>query len=184
MFLFIHNARNAGQLSGITTDCLGNVFFWLTTLFTTVICLIPFFLARRVEYHFTENIIYNLIQNKYQHDYAKKMYVKKLEQMTKCTRSIAKFKRMYKAEIDVEADNYNDKKMKEIVNMYKSNKKSQMRISTNPNQTNNFKKHRSFSFTGDMDTKRMMRNFQRSKNQTISSMNHMLIIQRFQKRKI
>lgn len=166
MFLFIHNAENSGQLSGITFDCLGNIFFWITTIFTSAVCLIPFFIARRIEYHFSENIINNLMQKKYQHDYAKKIYGKKLEQMTKCTRSIAKFKRMYKANNnEIEVDNYRDKKMKEIVDMYKTNKKSQMKISTHPDQykQSTLKKKRSYSFTGDMDTKRMMRQFQKNK---------------------
>lgn len=49
--------------------------------------------------------------------------MKKLEQMTKATRSIAKFKRLYKMNQDnTEVDNYADKQMKIIVDQFKSDR--------------------------------------------------------------
>jgi hypothetical protein len=121
VFFIVHNSRNSGELSGIIGDVVSNLTFWLTTLMTCAICLVPFFIARRADYHFSENIINNLRHRKYEHDYAKKIYIKKLEQMTKATRTIMKFKRLYNQDYE-DVDNYADKRMKVMVEVYKSSK--------------------------------------------------------------
>jgi len=123
IFLIIHDSRNAGEASGITGEVVGNLLFWVTTIITSCFALVPFFIIRRADYHFSENIISNVRQKKYEHDYAKKVYVKKLEQITKATRSIAKFKRLYK-ESNMQADNYADKQLIELVKLFKNNRKS------------------------------------------------------------
>jgi hypothetical protein len=118
----VHDSLNyGGEISGITGDIVNNFLFWIATLFICTMTLVPFFILRRADYHFSENIVNNLRQRKYEHDYAKKVYVKKLEQMTKATRSIAKFKRLYK-DTNIETDTYADKQMLEMVKVYKSNR--------------------------------------------------------------
>ncbi len=109
----------------MATDVMSSVPFWLVTIFTLAVALVPFFFIRIVEYHFSENIINNLRQERYQNDYEKKVYVKKLEQMTKATRSIAKFKRLYK-DTNVDVDNYADKQMMEMVKFYKTKRKNKV----------------------------------------------------------
>ena len=122
--MIIHNARDAGELSGITGDIVSNPLFWFTVGMTCGLCLVPFYVARKGDFHFSENIISNLRQRKYEQNYAKKIYIKKLEQMTKATRTIMKFKRLYKEE-NPDTDNYADKRMKEMVEAYRSNKLKQ-----------------------------------------------------------
>jgi hypothetical protein len=125
--MVVHNARNSGEISGISGDIVSNPLFWSITLMTSAVCLVPFYVTRRADLHFSENIINNLRQKKYEQNYAKKIYIKKLEQMTKATRTIMKFKRLYKDQ-NMETDNYADKRMKEMVEAYKSNKIKQKQI--------------------------------------------------------
>lgn len=124
--MIIHELRNAGEISGITGDICGNLNFWLTILITSVLAIFPFFIVRRHEYLFSQTIINNLRQNKYEIEYAKKKYVNKIAQLTKYTRYLAKFKKLMKQDPNkVELDNYVDKRMMDIVEMYKSTKKNE-----------------------------------------------------------
>ena len=83
---------------------------------------------------FSDTIINNLRNQRTQNDFAKKMYIKKIEHMTKCTRSLAKFKKIYKALDEYNADNFADRKMREIVQLYKSTKKKSPSINNFDNQ--------------------------------------------------
>lgn len=127
LFMVIHDNISYKDIGGLARDILLNLTFWLTMISTTAVCIVPFYLLRRAEFHFSGNIIINLRQKKFEHDYARKYYQKKLQQMTKATRSIAKFKRLYKLNQDnLDEDNYADKQMKLMVDEYKT-KKSKIR---------------------------------------------------------
>jgi hypothetical protein len=117
----MNEIRNAGELSGITRDILSNFLFWLVVLITCAICILLFQILRVGEVLFSGSIINNLRKNRYYHEYEKKFYLKKLEQMNRCRRTLVKFKRLYKQN-DFEIENNADKRMKEMVDMYKNEK--------------------------------------------------------------
>ncbi len=117
--MLMHEIRNARELSGITGDVLSNLLFWLVLLVTCAICVLFFQIVRNCEMLFSGSIINNLRRNRYYHEYEKKIYLKKLEQMNRCRRTLVKFKRLYKQN-DYEAENYADKRMKEMVDMYRN----------------------------------------------------------------
>lgn len=119
MFMLMHEIRNAGEISGITGDIVSDLLFWLVLLITCAICVLFFQIIRNCEMLFSGSIINNLRRNRYYHEYEKKIYLKKLEQMNRCRRTLVKFKRLYKQN-DYEAENYADKRMKEMVDMYKN----------------------------------------------------------------
>jgi hypothetical protein len=66
-----------------------------------------------------DNIINNLRQRRYETNYAKKTYIKKIEEMNKYKRSLAKFKKIYRLQDDYEPDNLADKKIKDVVDTFK-----------------------------------------------------------------
>ena len=89
-------------------------------------CLIPVYISKYATYLFGDNIINNIRNGNYEHDLKRKKYVKKINQMMKCTRSVAKFKKIYHNQQtnQNQDDNFAEKKMKEMVEMYKKNKKA------------------------------------------------------------
>ncbi len=99
---------------------IGNIHFWLATLLIISIIIMPFYISRIIDFLFSNDIVNNIIQDKYEYDLAKKRYYKKLDGVINCMNSIAKFKKLYKMDKDFEVDNYADKKMKEIVDLFKS----------------------------------------------------------------
>lgn len=113
----------------MTYDIIGNGVFWLAVFITTFICIVPFLIIRRAESHFSETIINNIKKNRFQKDYTKKLYLSKIKTVTKYRRSVAKFKRIFKQDENVVVDNYADKRMKDIVALYRSNK-----LAKNPSQ--------------------------------------------------
>lgn len=58
------------------------------------------------------------MQNNFESDFAFKLYKKKLEEMNKLSRSIKKFKKLYKIKNE-DLDNISDKRFKDIVDAYK-----------------------------------------------------------------
>jgi hypothetical protein len=120
--MYIHNFRNTGEVSGITQEITGNPLFWIALSLTSAVALVPFYIARRADLHFSDNIINNLKRKKYEQNYAKKIYIKKLEYETRKTRTLMKFRRLYK-ERNLNPDNFADKRMKEIVDEYRINRK-------------------------------------------------------------
>jgi hypothetical protein len=114
--------KTGNMVSGILGDSVGNLYFWMVLIATCGIALVPFYLIRSMQFLFGESIINNLNTKNYHKDYQKKKYLKMLEELAKCTRSVMKFKRIFK-QGNFEADNFADKRMKEIVDNYRANKK-------------------------------------------------------------
>jgi hypothetical protein len=79
---------------------------------------------RRYGVLFSDNIINNLRNRRYENNYVKKTYIKKIEEMNKYKRSLAKFKKIYRLHDDYEPDNLNDKKIKDIVSTFKQRTKT------------------------------------------------------------
>jgi hypothetical protein len=122
VYLVVELMNTHYMISGILLDSISNLYFWLVVICTSGICLAPFYLIRSLHYFFGESVVNNLKYNNYQKDYMKKKYLKMLEELSKCTRSVVKFKKILKQR-DFEADNYADKRMKEIVDNYLENKR-------------------------------------------------------------
>jgi len=76
------------------------------------------------------------MQNKFESNFTHKLYKKKLEEIRKFRRSIAKFKKIFKMKNE-EFDNLSDKRFKDIVDAYKRNHKVEKK--TNANNMENIK---------------------------------------------
>ena len=103
----------------------GNLFNWLTIIMTSSMCVIPFYILRRVEFFFGEFITNKIKQNNFKDYIIEKFYQKKIDQMTRVVRSVAKFKRLYYQEDDnmKEDDNLANQKMRKIVDQFKAQKR-------------------------------------------------------------
>lgn len=108
------------QVGGILFDIISNLQIWLVILLTSAICVMPYIFTRRWEALFSIDLINNLRKNKYEQDYNKKTYIQKIENMTKYTRSIAKFKKIFNLKDDYEPENLVDKKVKAAVDDFKT----------------------------------------------------------------
>lgn len=103
-------------------DIIDNYKFWLIVTITSAIGGIPYKLLRRYERLFSDDIINNLRQKKFDQDYAKLYYTKKIEQINRYTRSIAKFKKILKSDNNYEPQNFADKKLKDFVDNFRQTK--------------------------------------------------------------
>lgn len=144
LFGVIYGLSGDDELGLYTFDTLSDWNFWLILICCIHLCLIPIYFSRYFDFLFSDTIINNLRNHRTQNDFAKKMYIKKIEHMTKCTRSLAKFKKIYNALDEYKADNFADRKMREIVQLYKSTKKKtpstnyDSQFQFRPTITNNF----------------------------------------------
>jgi len=104
---------------------LGTFCSWLTIILTCSFCLIPFYIIRRAEFFFGEFITNKIKQNNFKQYIIEKFYQKKIDQMTRVIRSVAKFKRIYYQEDEIkEDDNLANQKMRKIVEQFKAHKKN------------------------------------------------------------
>ena len=124
------------QIGGILYDIISNLQIWLIVLLATVICVLPYIIYRRWEVLFYDDIINNLRHDKYQQDYNKKTYMKKIEAVSKYTRSIAKFRKIFNKQDDFEPENLADKKIKAVVDGFRSSKRKN-RLAALPNEAGN-----------------------------------------------
>jgi len=118
VFIFVHESIDQGEISGITIDIIKNFNFWAITILTSSITCTFFFIFRRFDFLFSDSIINNIIQNKFEADFTHKLYKKKIEEIRKLHRSIGKFKKLYKIK-NQDLDNISDKRFKDIVDAYK-----------------------------------------------------------------
>ena len=103
---------------------MGNWNFWLTLFATCGIICVPFYILRKAEFFFGGFIVNLIIQNRINHIYLIKYCQKKVEQMTRVIRSVAKFINIYKNNGDSdEIENIADQLMKIIVDDYKEYRK-------------------------------------------------------------
>ena len=94
-----------------------------------------FYILRRAEYFFGGFIVNKIKQEQYD-IFVEKYYKKKVEQMTRVVRNVAKFKRIYYNKQDNSEEGIdNDQKMKKIVEEFKDKK--------NKYKNSNFKKNKS-----------------------------------------
>lgn len=138
VFFNIYACFGSDELGLYTYDVISNIKFWFTFLVILVIALIPVIISRKVEFFLTQNIINNLRNRNFEDDYTRKICIKKIEQMHKCSRSLAKFRKIYKAKkknSHFSVKNLADKKMKDYVDQYENAKKMN-KINKNINNSN------------------------------------------------
>ena len=103
---------------------LSNFFTWLTIIMSCSFCLIPTYIIRRGEFFFGEFITNKIKQKDFKEYVIEKFYQKKIDQMTRVVRSVAKFKRIYYQEDEEkEDDNLANQKMRQIVDQFKAQRK-------------------------------------------------------------
>jgi len=134
VFFIIYASLGSDELGLYTYDVIANFKFWFSSFLILFIALIPVIISHKIECFLSQNIVNNLRNRNFEDDYTRKICIKKIEQMHKCSRSLAKFRRIYAANSknnnnninnnnDVNNQNLADKKMKEIVDQYKNTKK-------------------------------------------------------------
>ena len=138
LFGVCYGLGESDELGAYTFDVLSNWNFWLSLICCIHMCLIPVYISKYCEYLFGDNIINNIRNNKYEVDLNRKKLVKKINQMMKCTRSITKFKKVYKKDKDIQDENFADRKMKELVELYRKNKNIKVSRNKNPNINTSF----------------------------------------------
>ena len=119
IFFGVYDALNYGRgLSGDTFSCFSSINFILVFILTLSVTLIPFYCLRKFEFFFGGFIVNLTKQKRYEQIYIGKFYQKKVDQMIRATRSIAKFRKIYKEIINNEREEYDnlvDQQMKKIV---------------------------------------------------------------------
>ena len=134
LLIFIEESKNSDIYS--TLEFMSkNWGGWLTFLINCTIILLIFYILRRAEYFFGGFIVNKIKQEQYD-IFVEKYYKKKVEQMTRVVRNVAKFKRIYYNKQDNSEEGIdNDQKMKKIVEEFKDKK--------NKYKNSNFKKNKS-----------------------------------------
>ena len=103
---------------------MGNWYFWFTLIALCGIIGIPFYILRKAEYFFGGFIVNLILQKKINNIYLVKYCQKKVEQMTRVNRSVAKFIKIYKSKDEAaKIDNFADQQMKKIVDEFRVNRK-------------------------------------------------------------
>ena len=102
---------------------MGNLNFWLTLIIVTSIECVPFYILRQAEFFFGGFIVDKIKRGQIKDLYVEKFYRKKVEEMTRITRNVAKFMKIYKNQKN-QYDNLADQQMKKIVDEFKEQRKS------------------------------------------------------------
>ena len=103
---------------------MSNCYFWFTLIMVVAIIGIPFYILRKAEYFFGGFIVNLILQKKINYIYLGKYCQKKVEEMTRVNRSVAKFIKIYKNKDGAaKIDNFADQQMKKIVDEFKVRRK-------------------------------------------------------------
>ena len=101
---------------------IGNLNFWLTLIIVVSIECVPFYILRQAEFFFGGFIVDKIKRGQIKDLYVEKFYRKKVEEMTRITRNVAKFMKIYKNQKN-QYDNLADQQMKKIVDEFKEQRK-------------------------------------------------------------
>ena len=116
---------------------MGNLNFWFTLILICGIIFIPFYILRNAEYFFGGFIVNLILQNRIDHIYSIKYCQKKVDEMTRRNRKIAKFMKIYKNREEQEKiNNYADKQMLELVNQFKTQRRVNKKYKKKKNTQN------------------------------------------------
>ena len=120
---------------------MGNWYFWLTLLAVCGLIGIPFYILRKSEFFFGGFIVNLILQKKINNIYLAKYCQKKVEEMTRVNRSVAKFIKLYKNKDEAaKIDNFADQQMKKIVDEFEVNRKKYKRKKAKKTYTRNANK--------------------------------------------
>ena len=123
--LVIINSINLGKgMDDTLWFIMGNWYFWLTLFAFCGLIVVPFYILRKAEFFFGGFIVNSIIQKNINNIYLAKYCQKKVEEMTRVNRSVAKFIKIYKNTDKTEKiDNFADQQMKKIVDEFRINRK-------------------------------------------------------------
>ena len=117
---------------------MGNWYFWFALIALCAIIGIPFYILRKAEFFFGGFIVNSILQKKIHNIYLAKYCQKKVEEMTRINRSVAKFNKIYKSKDgSVKIDNFADQQMKKIVDEFKYNRRKNKKSKKNTKIINN-----------------------------------------------
>ena len=103
---------------------MGNWTFWLTLIAECATLFIPFYILRKAEFFFGGFIVNLILQNQINNVYLVKYCQKKVEEMTRVHRNVAKFTKIYKnKDGTIKIDNFGDQQMKKWVDQFKLERK-------------------------------------------------------------
>ena len=115
---------------------MGNLNFWFTLVMVSGILFVPYYILRCAEYFFGGFLVPLILQNKIDHMYYIKYCQKKVDEMTRINRRVAKFMKLYKNPQEAnKVDNYADKQMKEIIKQFKKERKLRKKTINKKNKT-------------------------------------------------
>ena len=124
-FVFCDKASDEFDIYNSLKFMLSNIYSLLTIIMTCSFTALFFYILRRAEFYFGGFIVNKIKQKRYKDFFIEKFYERKVEQMTRVVRSVAKFKRIYYNENEANQDeNLVDQKMRNIVNEFKVKKKN------------------------------------------------------------
>jgi magnesium-transporting ATPase (P-type) len=107
---------------------MGNWNFWFTLIAICAAICLPFYILRKSEYFFGGFIVNLILQKKVHNIYLIKYSQKKVEEMTRVHRNVAKFTKIYKnKDGTVKIDNFGDEQMKKWVDQFKLDRKQNRR---------------------------------------------------------
>ena len=113
---------------------MGNWNFWFTLIAICSVLSLPFYILRKSEYFFGGFIVNLILQKKVNNIYLIKYSQKKVEEMTRVHRNVAKFTKIYKnKDGTVKIDNFGDEQMKKWVDQFKLDRKKNKRTKRHKN---------------------------------------------------
>ncbi|MCQ2817766.1 MAG: phospholipid-translocating P-type ATPase [archaeon] len=120
-FVIIYQSLDLYQeLSGDLYGIIKSPIFWLAEIVIVALCFLPVYFYRRIKYYFGGRILDNILKGKFEHYYIEKFYEKKVNQMSKAVRSIAKFKRILaKKTLSLDVDDVGEQNMVKMAIEYK-----------------------------------------------------------------
>ena len=120
---------------------MGNWNFWFTMIALCSTLCVPFYILRKAEYFFGGFIVNLILQKKINNIYLVKYCKKKVEEMTRVHRNVAKFTKIYKnKDGTIKIDNFGDEQMKKWVDQFKMERKKNKKAKKRNNVKNNINK--------------------------------------------
>ena len=120
---------------------MSNWNFWFTMIAICALLCVPFYILRKAEYFFGGFIVNSILQKKINNIYLVKFCQKKVEEMTRVHRNVAKFTKIYKNKDGTfKIDNFGDEQMKKWVDQFKMERrmgKRKKKVGFNNNINNN-----------------------------------------------
>ena len=118
-FLFLYQYIYVGESSTALFDIMNKASFFCIFFVVILFIMMPIYAYKRLKFHFGSDVINSLRKGEYQQLYIFKTTKEKLEKYIYMLRSISKFRRMFKKASALEDENLAEKKLKQIIELYK-----------------------------------------------------------------